>query len=193
MYRISSSTSTWTFETSYNNQSYLNNDGLQTLQKTSILSEVLNPLRANCFHELISNCIQPNHIVFGPLANTSSEYKARNVQKKRMCNLYKASRKTQWEIVKNTTQNLQEAKENHQLEIYDFIWFKFKNGDGKLYFYSKQIGNICQISIYWTRFGESYLLARRRKYNELAKEKKTIYGPEFASYKYLPKAYVITK
>ena len=188
---ISSSTSHWTFEINYQGQSYLNNIGRQTLKEHSLPSEVLNPLRANCFHETLSQYIQENDIVFGPLITSNSNYIVQDTiyNKYRKWNLYKATKDEKWIIVPNTASNLKQAQENEQLEFFDLNWFQFKRANNKLYFFSKKIGNVCLISTYWTKFGESYLISRRKQYLELKKNcvkfnRKN--SNELNSYKYLP-------
>lgn len=182
MFRMSAMSSGWTFETySLQKKSYLTRQGRANLKIHSY--DVLKVLRANCYHQDITNLIQVNDIVFGPLSNT--KYKIKSNKGKWWCNLYKATRNEQFIIVKNTKENINKATQK-DLEIYDFIWFRFKHGNGKLYFYSSILKNICQLSMYWTDEGEDYIVKRRKSYVSLVNNPQTFGSNEMKSYKQIP-------
>lgn len=187
MYHISSATSHWTFEVYYEDKSRLNSQGLKQLKTDYV--EVLKPLRANCYDVMISDTLKSNDILFGPISNDNNNYKVRHPKSGRWCNLYKADLNNKFSIIPVTIKNTQKANQT-ELYLYDFGWFKFKNGDDKLYFYSRKYQNICATSIYWTDWGESYLIARRKRYIFM-RDNPYVYGPEqIKSYKYLPGYYI---
>lgn len=182
---LTSACNNCTFETFEFNtkRPYLNEDGLKMLKTRSL--DVLKVLCANCCDETVGNSIQCGDIIYGPLVNKQYKVKYNN---KKWCNLYKVQRAKKFEIVKNTEENINKANRD-KIELSCLAWFKFKHGNGRLYFFSNVEQNICQTSIYWTQLGESYLKGRRDSYLYVRDSGK--FGPNQCNpYKIIPRYWV---
>lgn len=183
---MSSAVSTWTFETHLQGEPYLNEIGLKMLKQDQY--EVFRPVKANAYNTEISDNLKDGDIIYGPVSN--EKYKVSHPMIiQRECNLYKATIKDkQFMVVENSLQNIQASK---NLELFDFNWFKFKHGNKKIYFYSRKSKNVCQVSVYWTAFGESYLQARRKRYMSMNKNPWHYGGPsQINEYRYYPRQWV---
>ena len=107
------------------------------------------------------------------------------MKNKRWCNLYQATNGEKFNMVDNSSKNVKQAETNQELEILDVNWFQFENENKKLYFYSRRTGNICQVSMYWTQLGESFLLSRRKFYLYI-RDSHHFGSNDCKSFKYLP-------
>lgn len=157
-------------------RSYLTKEGLAALRNYSKRQDIF---RVHCMMQLFQAELEKlnvNDVVVGPSFGLKLD------ERKKKQNLFKLTPQREFIQIAYNEENVKLI--HPQLKIHDYSWFSWKK---ILYFSSWNLNKIEELSVYYTKEGEDYLLKKRKSYL-FVRNHPDLFGPnQIKAFKQIPR------